>query len=80
MLLLAPTGENQSCPVCMQLPSNISDIYCSASSAVKVAVRRLRKVRLLLDLHASREVQRLRTTIEFTLSPNCSCSQLDNRT
>ncbi|KAK1121212.1 hypothetical protein K0M31_010519 [Melipona bicolor] len=74
----SPTGENQSCPVCMQLPSNISDIYCSASSAVKVAVRRLRKVRLLLDLHASREVQRLRTTIEFTLSPNCSCSQLDN--
>ncbi|XP_050576186.1 alpha-1-macroglobulin-like [Bombus affinis] len=73
-----PMGVNQSCPVCMELPSNISDVYCSASSAVKVAIRRLRKVRLLLDLHPSREVQRLRATVEFTLSPNCSCLQLDN--
>lgn len=75
----SPTRINQSCPICMDvLPSNISDIYCSANSAVKVAIRRFRKVRLLLDLHISREVKRLRAMIEFTLSPNCSCSPLDN--
>ncbi|XP_017795621.1 PREDICTED: murinoglobulin-1-like [Habropoda laboriosa] len=74
----SPTGEKQSCPVCMdKLPSNIKDVYCSASSAVKVAIRRLRKARLLLDLHGSREVQRLRATVKYTLSPNCSCSPLD---
>ncbi|CAK9803715.1 Mug1 [Anthophora plagiata] len=74
----SPTGEKQSCPVCMdKLPSNISDVYCSASSAVKVAIRRLRKARLLLDLHASREVQRLRATVNYILSPNCSCPPLD---
>ncbi|CAK9797027.1 Mug1 [Anthophora quadrimaculata] len=74
----SPTGEKQSCPVCMdKLPSNISDVYCSASSAIKVAIRRLRKARLLLDLHASREVQRLRATVNYILSPNCSCPPLD---
>ncbi|XP_029039421.1 murinoglobulin-1-like [Osmia bicornis bicornis] len=74
----SPTGAEQFCPVCMdKIPSDIRDIYCSASSVVKVAIRRLRKARMLLDLHASREVQRLRATVEFTLSSNCSCSPLD---
>ncbi|CAL7935225.1 unnamed protein product [Xylocopa violacea] len=74
----SPTGARQFCPVCMyNLPSDISNVYCSASSAAKVAIRRLRKARLLLDLHASREVKRLRAMIEFTLHPNCSCSPLD---
>ncbi|OAD58540.1 Alpha-2-macroglobulin-like protein 1, partial [Eufriesea mexicana] len=79
MVLSAPTRAKENCPVCMDtLPSDISDIYCSARSAAKVAIRRLHKVRLLLDLHVSREIKRLRTTVEFTLSPNCSCSPLDN--
>lgn len=73
------TRANQSCPTCIdKLPSNISDVYCSANAAVKVAIRRLRKARLLLDLNASREVQRLRATVKFTLDPSCSCSPIDS--
>ncbi|XP_017887917.1 pregnancy zone protein-like isoform X2 [Ceratina calcarata] len=76
----SPTGAViQHCPVCMdKLPSDIRNVYCSASSAAKVAIRRLRKARLLLDLHAARQVQRLYGKIEFTLSPNCSCPPLDD--
>ncbi|XP_076621496.1 alpha-2-macroglobulin-P isoform X2 [Colletes latitarsis] len=75
----SPTNVKQSCPVCIdKLPSDFSNVYCSASSAVKVAIRRLSRARLLLDLHASREVRRLRATVEFTLNPNCSCSPLNS--
>ncbi|KAG7202424.1 hypothetical protein KM043_018735 [Ampulex compressa] len=74
-----PIESQASCPVCSdELPENIGDIYCSAKSAIKVAIRRLRKTRLLLDLHASRDVKRLRSTAEFALSPECTCSPLDN--
>lgn len=70
---------SQSCPTCIdKLPSNISDVYCSANAAVKVAIRRLRKARLLLDLNASRGVQRLRATVKFALDPSCSCSPIDS--
>ncbi|XP_054012298.1 murinoglobulin-1-like isoform X1 [Hylaeus anthracinus] len=75
----SPTSVKQSCPVCVDnLPTDFYNVYCSASSAVKVAIRRLNKARLLLDLHASREVQRLRATVEFTLDSSCSCSPLDS--
>ncbi|KAM0729472.1 Alpha-2-macroglobulin-like protein 1 [Formica fusca] len=74
-----PLGSNESCPICAdELPSNINKIYCSASSVVKAAIRRLRRVRLLLDIQPLHEIKRLRTTIEFVLNPNCSCSPLDN--
>nr|XP_012138167.1 PREDICTED: murinoglobulin-1-like [Megachile rotundata] len=74
----SPTGAEQFCPVCMEsLPSDFTEIYCSARSVVKAAIRRLRKTRMLLDLHASREVQRLRSAVEFYLSPNCVCVPLD---
>jgi hypothetical protein len=73
-------GSNESCPVCAdQLPSDINDIYCSANSVVKAAIRRLRKARLLLDVQSSHQIERLRSTIAFVLSSNCSCSPLDNR-
>ncbi|XP_076658120.1 alpha-2-macroglobulin-like protein 1 [Halictus rubicundus] len=73
------TRAGQSCPTCIdKLPSNISDVYCSANAAVKVAIRRLRKARLLLDLNAYREVQRLRATVKFALDPSCSCSPIDS--
>lgn len=80
-LILAPFGSNESCPVCAdELPSNINDLYCSASSVVKAAIRRLRKARLLLDVQSSHEdIKRLHSTIAFVLRPNCSCSPLDNR-
>ncbi|KZC12116.1 Murinoglobulin-1, partial [Dufourea novaeangliae] len=75
----SPTRVKQYCPTCSdKLPSDFSDVYCSAYSAVKVAIRRLRKARLLLDLNASREVRRLRATIEFTMDPSCSCFPLDS--
>ncbi|KAL2717509.1 murinoglobulin-1-like [Vespula squamosa] len=73
------TYLNRSCPVCSnELPDNFNDIYCSASSVVKVAIRRLRKARLLLDLNAMRDVKRLRSTVELILNPRCSCPPLDN--
>ncbi|KAI4492500.1 hypothetical protein M0804_002291 [Polistes exclamans] len=73
------TNANQSCPVCSnELPNNLNDIYCSANSAVKVAIRRLRKARLLLDLNPIGDVKRLRSTIELILNPICSCPPLDN--
>nr|XP_033328709.1 alpha-2-macroglobulin-P-like isoform X1 [Megalopta genalis]XP_033328710.1 alpha-2-macroglobulin-P-like isoform X2 [Megalopta genalis] len=79
MQVTSLTRTNQACPTCIdKLPSNISDIYCSANAVVKVAIRRLRKARLLIDLNASREVQRLRATIKFTLDPSCSCSLIDS--
>ncbi|XP_076671615.1 pregnancy zone protein isoform X2 [Andrena cerasifolii] len=76
----SPTRVKQFCPICVdELPSDISNVYCSARSAVKVAIRRLRKARLLLDLHPSRDVRRLRATkFEFTLNPNCFCTPLDS--
>ncbi|KAI4503310.1 hypothetical protein M0802_001532 [Mischocyttarus mexicanus] len=74
-----PFNGNQSCPVCSnELPDNFNEIYCSASSVVKVAIRRLRKARLLLDLNIKREVRRLRSTVELILNPKCSCPPLDN--
>lgn len=80
LLVPAPHRLNESCPVCAdKLPSNINNIYCSASAVVKAAVRRLRKVRLLLDIQPSHEVKRLRSTMAFVLNPSCSCPPLDNR-
>ncbi|XP_076171368.1 murinoglobulin-1 [Ptiloglossa arizonensis] len=71
----SPTRVKQFCPVCIgKLPSDFGNIYCSARSAVKVAIRRFGKTRLLLDLQASREVRRLRATVEFTLNPSCHCT------
>ncbi|XP_066592787.1 alpha-2-macroglobulin-like protein 1 isoform X2 [Prorops nasuta] len=68
-----------SCPTCKdKLPDEISRVYCPASSVVKVAIRRLRKARLLLDLQASNDIKRLRSTIELVLNPDCSCPPLDN--
>ncbi|XP_018342836.1 PREDICTED: alpha-2-macroglobulin-like protein 1 isoform X2 [Trachymyrmex septentrionalis] len=76
---LPPLGLNESCPVCAdELPSNINEFYCSASSVVKAAIRRLRKARLLLDMQSSHEVTRLHSMIAFILRPNCSCPPLDN--
>ncbi|KAG5319082.1 A2ML1 protein, partial [Acromyrmex heyeri] len=76
---LPPLGLNESCPVCAdELPSNINDLYCSASSVVKAAIRRLRKARLLLDMQSSHEITRLHSMIAFVLRPNCSCPPLDN--
>ncbi|XP_011696887.1 PREDICTED: alpha-2-macroglobulin-like protein 1 isoform X2 [Wasmannia auropunctata] len=76
---LSSLSSNESCPVCAdELPSNINDLYCSASSVAKAAIRRLRKARLLLDMQSSREITRLHSTIPFILSPNCSCPPLDN--
>lgn len=74
------TSVKQSCPTCADnLPEDINEIYCSANSAVKVAVRRLRRARLLLDLKASSEsIRRLCSTAEFILDSNCSCPPLDN--
>lgn len=67
------------CPICgNELPGDLNDIYCSATSAVKVAIRRLRKARLLLDFRAMRNVKRLRSTVELILNPGCSCPPLDN--
>lgn len=78
--LLDSTYLNRSCPICSnELPDNFNDIYCSASSVVKVAIRRLRKARLLLDLNVMRDVKRLRSTVELILNPRCSCPPLDNR-
>ncbi|XP_020295682.1 alpha-2-macroglobulin-like protein 1 isoform X2 [Pseudomyrmex gracilis] len=78
-LVPASLRLNESCPVCAdKLPSNINNIYCSASAVVKAAVRRLRKVRLLLDIQPSHEVKRLRSTMAFVLNPSCSCPPLDN--
>ncbi|XP_011636564.2 murinoglobulin-1-like [Pogonomyrmex barbatus] len=74
-----PFGSNESCPVCSdELPPNINDLYCSASSVAKAAIRRLRKARFLLDMQSSREIKRLHSTIAFVLRPNCSCPPLDN--
>ena len=74
-----PIGSNESCPICAdELPSNINEIYCSANSVVKAAIRRLRKVRLLLDIQPLHEIKRLRSTVIFVLNPHCSCSPLDN--
>ncbi|KAG5321098.1 A2ML1 protein, partial [Pseudoatta argentina] len=76
---LPPLGLNESCPVCTdELPSNINNLYCSASSVVKAAIRRLRKARLLLDMQSSHEITRLHSMIAFVLRPNCSCPPLDN--
>ncbi|XP_012532021.1 alpha-2-macroglobulin-like protein 1 [Monomorium pharaonis] len=76
---LPPVGSNETCPICAdELPPNINDLYCSASSVVKAAIRRLRKARFLLDMQSSHEVTRLHTMIAFVLSPNCSCPPLDN--
>ncbi|XP_012231026.1 alpha-2-macroglobulin-like protein 1 isoform X2 [Linepithema humile] len=76
---LTPPDSIESCPVCAdELPLDINDVYCSASSVIKAAIRRLRKARLLLDIRPSHEVKRLRSTIAFVLSPNCSCPPLDN--
>ncbi|KAK2588933.1 hypothetical protein KPH14_001788 [Odynerus spinipes] len=73
------TNANPVCPICAnELPEDINDIYCSATSAVKVAIRRLRKARLLLDFRAMRYVKRLRSTVELVLNPGCSCPPLDN--
>ncbi|XP_047344508.1 alpha-2-macroglobulin-like protein 1 [Vespa velutina] len=73
------TYLNRSCPICSnELPDNFNDIYCSASSVIKVAIRRLRKARLLLDLNAMRDVKRLRSTVELVLNPRCTCPPLDN--
>ncbi|XP_077262894.1 alpha-2-macroglobulin-like protein 1 [Temnothorax americanus] len=78
--ILPPLSSNEFCPVCAdELPSNINDRYCSASTVVKAAIRRLRKARLLLDIQPSHEdVKRLHSTIAFVLRPNCSCPPLDN--
>ncbi|KAL0109694.1 hypothetical protein PUN28_014611 [Cardiocondyla obscurior] len=78
--MLPPLNNNESCPVCAdELPSNINDLYCSASSVVKAAIRRLRKARFLLDIQPPNEdVRRLHSTIAFVLRSNCSCSPLDN--
>nr|XP_031846680.1 murinoglobulin-1-like [Nomia melanderi] len=79
MQVSSVTKVTQSCPTCVdKLTLDISNVYCSANTAVKVAIRRLRKARLLLDLNASQEVRRLRATIEFTLDPSCSCPPLDS--
>ncbi|XP_011171215.1 alpha-2-macroglobulin-like protein 1 isoform X3 [Solenopsis invicta] len=76
---LPPLGSNESCPVCAdELPPNINDLYCSASSVVKAAIRRLRKARFLLDMQSSHKVMRLYSMIAFVLRPNCSCPPLDN--
>ncbi|XP_014238205.1 murinoglobulin-1-like [Trichogramma pretiosum] len=66
-----------NCPRCEdRLPSDFKQMYCSSQSVVKVAVRRARKARLLLDvspLYSS--PKRLRFTVE--LDPVCSCPPVD---
>lgn len=70
--------SNSSCPICGdKLPSDIKEIYCKSSAVVKVAIRRLRKARLLLDLRSEPHPERLRFMIELTLNKNCTCSALD---
>ncbi|KAJ8679263.1 hypothetical protein QAD02_015050 [Eretmocerus hayati] len=67
-----------SCPRCEDgLPSNMDDLYCSSTSVVKVAIRRSRKARLLLDLSSSKGATRLHSTLEISLKPECSCAPLD---
>lgn len=66
------------CPTCLgSLPRNISDEYCKAKSVVKVAIRRWRKARFLLDLHVSRPTSRLRSTIDLKIDPECTCEIID---
>ncbi|XP_012256873.2 pregnancy zone protein-like isoform X1 [Athalia rosae] len=73
-----PSSLKTSCPTCLgNIPKNISEIYCKAKSVVKVAIRRFHKARLLLDLHASRSTSRLRSTIDLTIDPDCSCEIID---
>lgn len=72
--------SHEICPKCGdEIPHNFKDLYCASSSAVKVAVRRARKTRLLLDLSRNGGDKRLRSTIEFTLKPECNCTSLDKR-
>lgn len=72
------TPSTTSCPICLaKIPKDIAEVYCTAKSVVKVAVRRLRKARLLLDLHASRTTSRLRSTIDLTIDPECTCEVID---
>ncbi|XP_058808317.1 pregnancy zone protein-like isoform X2 [Phymastichus coffea] len=73
------TGAHPAdCPRCEnELPPDIKQLFCSSSSAVKVAVRRSRKVRLLLDLGSTNVAKRLRSTTELTLKPECVCPPLD---
>ncbi|XP_031782380.1 alpha-1-macroglobulin isoform X1 [Nasonia vitripennis] len=67
-----------SCPRCEEgIPSDIKELYCSSASAVKVAIRRSRKARLLLDLSSSSASTRLRSTIELNIKPECPCAPLD---
>ena len=69
------------CPRCEEkVPSDLKELFCSSKSVVKVAIRRSRKVRLLLDLKTSELLdKRLRSTIELSLEPKCSCALLDKR-
>ncbi|XP_015109865.1 alpha-2-macroglobulin-like [Diachasma alloeum] len=67
-----------SCPLCGdKLPLDIKDLYCKSSAAVKVAIRRLRKARLLLDLRSEPQPKRLRFMIELSMNENCTCPALD---
>ncbi|XP_015600837.1 alpha-2-macroglobulin-like protein 1 isoform X2 [Cephus cinctus] len=78
-LYTTPVPEGKpSCPICADtLPADIQNVYCNAKSIVKVAIRRWRKARLLLDLMAPVHPKRLRSTIELNVDPDCSCPPLD---
>ncbi|CAD6233951.1 GSCOCT00007427001.2-RA-CDS [Cotesia congregata] len=82
--LSQPTDVNfnntdSKCPVCGdKLPTNIDDIYCNAGSVIKVAVRRLRRARLLLDMIDNQQPKRLRATVNLVLDDSrCKCSPID---
>ncbi|XP_023246996.1 murinoglobulin-2-like [Copidosoma floridanum] len=73
-------GTAVSCPRCEDgLPADVEDLFCSSTSVVKVAVRRSRKVRLLLDLSPRKVANagRLRATMELQMKPECTCAPLD---
>ncbi|XP_012276125.1 murinoglobulin-1 isoform X3 [Orussus abietinus] len=72
-------SKDATCPWCADVPpANANETFCAATSAVKVAVRRWRKVRLLLDMKAPRQPKRLRSTVQLKLDADCSCQPLDS--
>ncbi|XP_008546856.1 alpha-2-macroglobulin-like protein 1 isoform X1 [Microplitis demolitor] len=71
--------SDSKCPICGdKLPANIDEIYCSAGSVIKVAIRRLRRARLLLDMIDNQQPKRLRATVNLLLDDaRCKCPLID---